>query len=337
MIIAQCACTPQIPQDEGVYELSFAEDWLLNTYCYIQIPEKDKEDLIRETFALAREYENRLSRTVESSEIGRFNASTGGCAVSEDTGRLLGDCRAAYELSGGMLDVTMGAVTGLWDFSAEDPQVPDAAAIAEGLTHVGRWEELHIGPEDGSAENRWDIVKDDPDIRLDLGAVAKGYIADRAADFLRSSGVSRAVINFGGNVVFVGTKSGGSAWACGIEDPSAGQSGDLIQERSIVGTVNCVEGSVVTSGTYERCFEKDGVLYHHVLDTRTGYPVETDLLSATVIGPSSETCDILSTTCLLLGSEKGLALIEEQEEYEAVFILRDHSILQSTGADFTKQ
>jgi thiamine biosynthesis lipoprotein len=339
LIISQTACTPQTQPQHGESNDSFGEDWLLNTYCYIQIPEKGREDLIRQTFALAREYENKLSRTIADSEIGQFNASTGGCVVSEETGKLLEDCKSAYEMSGGRLDVTIGAVSSLWDFSAEEPQVPEADAIAEGLTHVGSWDALRIGPEDGSAENRWEIIKDDPGIMLDLGAIAKGYIADRAAAFLYSEGVAQAVVNFGGNVVFVGEKPDGSAWSCGIEDPSEGQSEDLIQERAILGIVRVrPQGgtvSVVTSGTYERCFEQDGVLYHHVLDPHTGYPVETDLLSATVIGPASEMCDILSTTCLLLGSEKALQLINDMETFEAVLILQDGSILTSSGADFT--
>lgn len=334
-IISQCACTSQIPEDEGVRALSFGEDWLLNTYCYIQIPENGKEDLIRQAFSDARDYENLLSRTIESSDIGTFNASQGGCVVDADTALLVQDCREAWELSDHLLDVTMGAVTSLWDFSAEEPQVPDADAIAEGLQHVGRWDELWVEPETGS--NRWEILKDDPGMMLDLGAVAKGYIADRTASFLSQHGIQRAVINFGGNVVFLGDKADGSLWACGIEDPSEGQSEDLIQERGIVGTVRTGQGSVVTSGTYERCFEQDGVLYHHVLDPRTGYPVETDILSATIIGPSSQTCDTLSTSCLLLGSGKGLALIDSFGDYEAVFILKDGSIVKTDGAVFEEK
>ena len=337
LIISQCACTPQIPEDEGVRELSFGEDWLLNTYCYIQIPKNGQEDTIRKAFSVARDYENMLSRTIESSDIGRFNASQGGCRVDVETALLLQDCRDAYALSGGMLDVTMGAVTSLWDFSAEEPQVPEAAAIEEGLRHVGLWDELWIEPETGS--DKWEILKGDPGMMLDLGAVAKGFIADRTASYLAQHGIERAVINFGGNVVFLGEKSGGGAWACGIEDPAEGQGEDLIQDRAILGTVSVTAGdsgqvSVVTSGTYERCFEQDGVLYHHVLDPRTGYPVETDLLSATVTGPSSEMCDILSTTCLLLGSEQAMELIGSQDGYEAVFILQDRSIVKTGGADF---
>ena len=230
LIIAQTACTSQTQLGGDTPRTSFGEDWLLNTYCYIQTFEGEQEDLIREAFSYAREWENTLSRTVASSDIGRFNASQSGCAVEAETALLLQDCREAWELSDHMLDATMGAVTGLWDFSAEAPQVPDAETVAEGLQHVGHWEELRIEPEDGSSGNRWDIRKDDPAICLDLGAVAKGYIADKTANFLREKGVEKAIVNFGGNVVFVGEKEDGSAWACGIEDPAAGGSEeDVVQ------------------------------------------------------------------------------------------------------------
>ena len=337
VIVAQCGCTAQTQPQEPAAQTSFAEDWLLNTYCYIQTYEGGQESLIRQAFSAARDLENQFSRTIETSDIGRFNASADGCSVDVDTALLLQDCRDAWERSDHMLDVTMGAVTQLWDFSADDPKVPDAAAIEEALTHVGSWEWIGIEPLNESDPGDWQVSKADPAIALDLGAVAKGYIADRTADFLRQHGVSRAVVNFGGNVVFLGEKEDGSPWACGIEDPAEGGSEELIQDRALIGLVRCGEGSVVTSGTYERCFTQDGVLYHHVLDPHTGYPVETDLLSATIIGPSSQVCDTLSTSCLLLGSKKGMDLIASFEDYEAVFILEDRSIIKTAGADFKEQ
>ena len=346
LIIAQCACTGQTAPEEGLKALSFAEDWLLNTYCYIQIPEPDREPLIREAFALAREYENLLSRTVAGSDIGRFNASEEGCAVSSETALLLRECLYAQELTDGRFDVTVGALTELWNFSSEEPSVPDPERIAQALTHVGNWDKESVEATMCSShgtEEAYQLSKNDPEIRLDLGAAAKGYIADRAAFFLIGQGVKRGIVNFGGNIVFIGIKEDGSAWTCGIEDPAEGQSEELIQDRGIVGTVSCKpqadDGvvSVVTSGTYERCFEENGVLYHHVLDPRTGYPAETDLLSATVIGADSARCDILSTCCLLLGSEKAMALISAQEGYEAVLILQDGSIQTTQGADFSQE
>ena len=341
LLVVQAGCTRQNPSGADAQKTSFVEDWLLNTYCYIQIPEQGKEDLIREAFALARDYENKLSRTIESSDIGRFNASAQGCLVDADTARLLLDCKNAYDLSEGMLDVSLGAVTSLWDFSALEPEVPEAEAIAQGLLHVGHWDKVFFKTPQAGSGGRWEILKEDPGIMLDLGAVAKGFVADRAADFLQSEGIERAVINFGGNVVFLGTKENGGMWVCGIEDPAAGKSEERIQDRALAGSVQVSpkDGeaiSVVTSGTYERCFEQDGVLYHHVLDPRSGYPVETDLLSATVFGASSQMCDALSTSCLLLGSEKGLSLIESQPGYEAIFLLRDDSVVQSSGANFTR-
>ncbi|MBR5641369.1 MAG: FAD:protein FMN transferase [Firmicutes bacterium] len=344
LIISQTACTPQTQPQHGESNDSFGEDWLLNTYCTIQVFGIVEDAPIREAFAYAREYENLLSRTVATSDIGKFNASEQGCTVSDETALLLCDCLYAQELTDGKFDVTVGSLTELWNFSADEPRVPDADAIAEALTHVGNWGESSVEATKCSSKGTgsgYELSKTDPLLKLDLGAAAKGFIADRTAAFLRGKGAERAIVNFGGNIVFIGSKEDGSAWNCGIEDPAEGGSDALIQDRGIVGVVACrpetEDGivSVVTSGTYERCFEEDGVLYHHVLDPATGYPVETDLLSATVIGEDSAWCDILSTSCLLLGSEKGLALVETQEGYEAVFILSDGSILTSSGADFT--
>jgi thiamine biosynthesis lipoprotein len=344
LIISQTACTPQTQPQHGESNDSFREDWLLNTYCTIKVFGIVEDAPIREAFAYAREYENLLSRTVETSDVGRFNASEAGCQISDETALLLGNCLYAQELTDGKFDVTVGSLTELWNFSAEEPHVPAPEAIAEALTHVGNWDrssvEATVCSSHGTGHD-YQLSKTDPLLKLDLGAAAKGFIADRTAAFLRGKGAERAIVNFGGNIVFIGSKEDGSAWNCGIEDPAEGQSEALIQDRGIVGTVSCrpktEDGiiSVVTSGTYERCFVEGGVLYHHVLDPATGYPVETDLLSATVIGEDSSWCDILSTSCLLLGSGKGMDLIETQDGYEAVFILSDGSIVQSSGADFT--
>ena len=345
VIVAQCACTAQTQPQEPAAQTSFGEDWLLNTYCYIQTYEAGQESLIRQAFSAARDLENQLSRTIETSDIGRFNASEDGCEVSEHTAFLWSWYRYFLEGTGGKFDPTVGSLTELWNFSADEPHVPGADAIAEALMHVGNWDDLSMEAEQvGRSVYEYRLDKTDPGIKLDFGASAKGYIAQLTAAFLRGEGVSRAIINFGGNVVFVGAKEDGSDWVCGIEDPAEGRSDALIQDRGIVGLVHCrpqtEEGdvAVVTSGTYERCFEEDGVLYHHVLDPATGYPVETDLLSATVIGPEATLCDILSTCCLLLGSEKGLELVEnfdlQPESYEAVFILKDGSIITTDGADF---
>ncbi len=321
--IAHCGC------ERRGSAMSFGEDWLLNTHCSITIYEEGKEEIIRQTFAHARELEGQLSRTIESSDIGRFNASEKGCEVGELTYRIVQNSLEYAEITGGLFDISVGVLTELWNFSADEPAVPAPAAIAEALGTAG-FASIALREEAG----RFFIDKSNPGTKLDLGAVAKGAIADELCYFLEDAGVEAAIVNLGGNVRLLGRKPDGKDWVVGIEDPARGGSGEALQYRDTIGTVTVEGGSVVTSGTYERCFEEDGIIYHHILDPRSGYPVESDLISVTIMGPLSENCDILSTSCLLLGLKEGRALIEQTEGYEAVFIDEDGNISTSSGAKF---
>lgn len=313
--------------------VSSGEDFLLNTYCTITIYDTQKEALIRDAFAYARSLENKLSRTVETSEIWAFNHSAPGeFQLSAQAAEVIEKGLSYGQKSEGLFDITIGSLTELWDFSAVQPVVPDSTAIQEALGHVG-YAKVELMYRESS--DLYFLAKQDPDIHLDLGGIAKGYIADRTAGFLEQEGVTSAVVNFGGNVVVVGEKPDGSPWVIGVEKPFSGQEEEAIEARELIGTVSIQSGSVVTSGTYERKFYQDGKLYYHILDPNTGYPRQTDVMSVTVTGASSTECDALSTTCLMLGLEKGRALIESTEGYEGIFIAQDGTVSFTPGAGFT--
>ncbi len=325
---------------------TYGEDWLLNTYCYIKVFENGKEQEIKDAFKMARGLENKLSRTIDSSVVSEFNRAgtdTGISIFSEDNinfADVLTTALSFAEKTDGLFDPTIGAVSSLWDFTAEDPVLPEAEAINAALSHVG-YEKVLMGI-DGR------VNKSEEGVMLDLGAIAKGYIADKTAEFLDAKGIKSAIISLGGNIVLVGTKPDKSAWKVGIEKPFSGNQDEVLENRESVGVVSWSgDGfySVVTSGTYERCFEKDGKLYHHVLDPKTGYPKDTDLISVTITGPSSTYCDALSTACLLMGSEKVDAFMKEFNKslspdqagsgiYEYVMIKADGSIIASDDAAF---
>ncbi len=335
---------------------SFGEDWLLDTYCYIKIYQGNREDLIKDAFKYARELEGELSRTIDSSSVARFNAggTETGITVFDTQNanmiQVLSNALYFAELTDGLFDPTIGAVTPLWDFSSENPEVPNSSKIKEAAAHVGY--DKVIMNADGT------VNKAEDEVKIDLGAIAKGYIADKISEYLKSEDVNAAIISLGGNIVLIGKKPDGKNWAVGIEKPFSGN-GEVLETRESVGTVKWSGAeskadsavgrfSVVTSGTYERCFTKDGVLYHHVLDPSTGYPVDTDLISVTVTGSSSCFCDALSTSCLLMGSEKAEEFMKKFNDehhgepdgimlYEYVFIKKDGSIIASAGSDFTKK
>ena len=147
---------------------------------------------------------------------------------------------------------------------------------------------------------------------IDLGALVKGYAADEMAAYLKSEGVSSGLINLGGNVLTIGSKPDGSMWRIGIRKP--------FDSDAIIDTVEVSDQTVVSSGVYERYFEQDGVIYHHILDPDTGYPIENGIWGDSIICSSSLQGDALSTTCLALGVEKASELIESLDGVEAVFI-----------------
>ena len=164
----------------------------------------------------------------------------------------------------------------------------------------------------------------DPDAQLDLGFLAKGAIADRLKAFFLQKNITSALINLGGNVLAVGQKPDGTAFRTGIKKPFS-------ETNELVDIVALKDQSLVSSGNYERCFWENGVLYHHILDPRTGYPADTGLSSVTILSDSSTDGDALSTSCFLLGYEKGRELIDSLPDVEALFLLNDGTIYRTDG------
>jgi len=338
LIITQTGCAKKPSQTA---ETSRGEAWLLNTYCSITVYEPGREELIEGAFEYASSLEKMLSRTVESSPVSVFNRADKDSLSTPELNELVALAQEYYALSGGLFDISIGSVSKLWDFQAEDPQVPEPALIELGLQHTQKADQIKIidfsvFSSQFDAPSEPGLLKTDHGIEIDLGGIAKGYIADKTKSWLEEAGVGSAILNFGGNVLTLGSKADGSAWKVAIEKPFSGEEDVLIDQRSYVGIVETAGGSVVTSGTYERKFYgDDGTLYHHVLDPRTGYPAQTDLMSATVIGPESVRCDALSTTCLLMGSEAAQSFMEGIDGYEYVFITNSGEIIASDGAGFT--
>ncbi len=277
-------------------------------------------------FSMCAAYEQTFSRTVEGSDIWTLNHADGQpVKVSEDTFLLLETALEYAVLSNGRIDPTIAAATTLWDFDATDAGtqtdadslLPDDASLAAACTHVN-YQNIVL-----DYENRT-VTLTDPDAMLDLGFIAKGYIADHIKDYLVSQGIRHGIIDLGGNVLCIGNKPDGSAYRIGIRYPF-GTASDMITSLS------CTDQSIVTSGNYERYFELDGLIYHHILDTATGYPVQNELLSVTILSPSSVQGDALSTLCYIYGLDEGMALIESLSNVEAIFVTDDYQLHYSSG------
>ena len=269
---------------------------------------------LREVEALCARYELLLSRFNPESRLFALNAAEGKWIDAGD--ELASVLRAALgycERTGGLFDITMGSVCRLWDFKRG--VVPGGAAIAEALAHNVQVEGV-----------RARII--DPQATIDLGGMAKGYIADRVIDLLKRHGATSGVINLGGNVACLGGKPDGSAWNVGLRAPVP--SGGSLQAASFA-SVSVRGKSVVTSGVYERSFVRNGRVLHHILDPRTGKPAETDVLSATVIADKSLDADGYTTALIIMGADEALTFAEQTPGIEAVLLTTNARLLKTTG------
>lgn len=264
----------------------------------------------------ARRFERLFSRTLSHSDISRLNRAKGApVEISRDTADLL-ECALSYCAdSDGRFDITMGAAVQLWDLRRAI--IPSQDELREAVTHVD-WRGVRAWEEGG----RHFAQLTDPQAAVDVGGIAKGWIADRFMNALVEAGLENFLINLGGNVVAHGEKPGGAAWNIGIRDPR--------NEGAIVGAVPLRDASAVTSGIYERCCEVDGMFYHHILSPETGMPVETDAAGATVIADRSVDAEGYSTTLLALGTARGLAFARKHPAIrKAIFVTRNGDVLES--------
>ena len=296
-------------------------NFFFDTVITITIYDSQDETILDDCNKLMARYESLLSRTVEGSDIWNINHSEGkSVVISDETADILEKALHYCTLSDGAFDITIAPVVSLWDFHEDSERIiPEENLVREALSHV----DYHIVNLDGNT-----VTLSDPAGAIDLGAIAKGYISDGLRDLLLSRGVNSALIDLGGNIMSVGSKQDGSPWRIGIRKPFAGMSDliDIAQIRS---------GSVITSGSYERYFIVDDVLYHHILDPTTGFPVKNELTSVTILSENGTDGDALSTTCFVLGTEKGLELIESLDGIEALFISEDGQKKYSSGWDST--
>lgn len=309
----------------------------LNTAIQITIYDSQDKSLLDDCLALCDRYELIFSRTNENSELYKLNHRISDSAVSNQTietqttpyqvngttntwyiseylAALLSEGLDITRESDGAFDIAIAPLTSLWDFTAEDPKAPDDADIQKVLP---------LCSSDGVTIDGQDITLPSDDIQFDVGAIAKGYIADRLKDFLVKKGVNSAIINLGGNVLCIGSKPNGTPFKIGIQKPFA--------DRNETEAVMDITGkSVVSSGIYERCFKQGGKLYHHILNPQTGYPYENGLISVTIISDQSVDGDALSTTCFALGLEDGLKFAEKKG-VQAVFITEDYELHYTDG------
>lgn len=285
-------------------------DFKLDTVVNVALYKPQKEELLEKCMELCDRYELIFSRTLPDSELYRLNESKD-MDVSEDLLALIRMGIDYGEKTDGLFDITIAPVSALWDFSGENPRVPEPEALNAALSSVD-YRNILVDGSHVTLKNNASI---------DLGALAKGYIADRLKEYLLSEGAESAIINLGGNVLCIGQKPGGSNFQVAIQRPFG-------ERNEMIDTASVNDQTVVSSGIYERGFEEDGVWYHHILNPFTGYPNTTDLTGVTIQTDDSVDGDALSTISMSLGSEKAEAFLEQYPGIRAWLILEDGNMIK---------
>lgn len=276
----------------------------------------DARALIRAAFSRMQALEARLTVYRDDSEIACINQAAGEhpVTVSEDVYRLIDRAVEVSAQPGSGFDLTIGPLVNLWRIGSGTSRRPDSQEITAALALVDA-RAVELDPD------RRTVFLARPGMRLDLGAIAKGYIADQMRDLLRSRGVTAAVIDLGGNVVAMGRCPGrpDGYWRVGVQSPFS-------PRGACLGALRVADASVVTSGTYERFIDVGGTRYHHLLDPRTGFPFDNDLAAVTIVSASSLTGDAWSTLAFAAGLDEGLAAVSRSAETQGLFVTHDRQI-----------
>lgn len=296
--------------EQNIYPLTKTE-FMLDTVITITIYDGNP-DALDGAMTLCKNYENLFSKTAQTSDVYKINHSNGTPVnVSPDTTELLTTALDIAETSNGAFDPTVLPLVEIWNVRNRTIP-PTESEIKENLSYVNH--------RNVTIESTFVTAKENA--KIDLGGIAKGFIADKVKQYLKSKGVTSAVINLGGNTLLIGKKQG-ETFSVGLQKPF-GKNGELSA------VLNLSDKTVVTSGIYERYFEFENKIYHHIIDPKTGYPCVNEITSVTVITDSSTVADGLSTACLNLGIDKGIKLAK-QYNAELIFIDTDGNLILTDG------
>ena len=323
MLLLLCLPLSACGGDQGQTAELFAMDTVMTLTAYGGDADAALTEAQREINGL----EALLSRTRPDSEISRINAAPAGelVPVGQAVWQLLDRAQRLGAATGGAFDITIAPVASAWGFTEQAYRVPSQEELAELLTHVGAGQ-LSLNQD----QRR---VSHEAGVKIDLGGIAKGYASDRVADIFARHQLPSAVVSLGGNVYVRGTKPDGKPWKVGIQDPKA-------SERYL-GVLKLTDAFAITSGGYQRYFEQNGKIYHHIIDPKTGYPADSGLTSVTVVadcpydGQDSQNgalCDAYSTALFVMGEEKALDFWRESDgAFQLVLVTADGRVLVTAG------
>lgn len=323
VIVSGCSGNGNKPGNQAVAtEPAARQYYIFDTVVNIKLYDDAKaEEHLDHIDTMLKTLDKELSRTLEGSQLYKVNEEAGKqpVEVSENTVAVVKRSIAYAEDSGGLFDPTVGGLVDLWNIGNGGEHVPEPEDLQRELNLVG-YKDIVLD------EAKRTVFLKRPGMVLDLGGIGKGYAADEVARYLREEGVKSALVDLGGSsIIVIGSKPNGNSWNIGLQDPDS--------SRGIsVGTIRLNDHVIDTSGIYERYFIEDGVMYHHILDPRTGAPAQNDLKSVTILADNAMDADALSTFVYVMGLEDGLQYMENLgDDTEAMFITADDKIYVTSG------
>ncbi len=291
----------------------------INEVSLIDIRKGKADKLLSEIGKIIININNEMSLQLPGSEISKINKNAGikPIKVSDDVYDVVEKSLYYSKLTDGKFDISVGPLTSLWNIGNKNAKVPSKAEIEKVLPLVN-YKNIIL-----DKKNRTIFLKN-KGMKLDLGGIAKGFCADKIASFLKENDVKNAIINLGGNVYVLGKNDRNTDFSIGIQDPSKDSTAPMA-------SIHVSNKSIVTSGIYERFIEKDGKIYHHMLNPKTGYPFDNALSSVTIVSNKSIDGDALSTSIYGLGLEQGIKEVKRLKNIEAIFITKDSKVYISDG------
>ena len=295
----------------------------MNTYMEFTAYGKNSEKAVDAAIEEVQKLDAMLSAENSKSEVYALNEQ-GNLQATDDLAELILRGKEIYQETDGLFDDTIYPVMKLWGFPTGNYHVPTAAEVQKKLALVdGNKVEIQTRDSDEKgrdSKEKTKFVTLGADQQIDFGGIAKGYTGQKLAELFQEYGVSSALVSLGGNIQAIGTKPDGSSWKVGIRDPKGGQ-------QDYIGVLSVENQAVITSGGYERYFEEDGKTYIHIINPRTGYPADGDLLSVTIVSKDGTLADGMSTALYIMGYEKACQFWRQhREEFNVILVTDDGKI-----------
>lgn len=305
IVFASCLRQPQKINYSGITQ---------GSYFSIIYYDEEGRTFEAEIDSIFKEVDNSVSLWNENSIIRKVNRNEDVVVNQIFKDNFEWACKAS-EFSDGAFDATIGPLVSAWGFHYKK-ELEMTPEMVDSIRQLVGYQKIQIVDDK--------VVKANPNMTLDFNAVAQGYTTDIIGNFLETKGIYNYLVDVGGEIIARGNKPNGELWTIGIEKPAE----NYDSERSVQETFTLKDKGIVTSGNYRKYIEKDGVRYSHSIDPKTGYPVEQNLLSATIIADNASWADCLATICMILGKEKASKLLEGQG-VEAYFIFVEDGAIHS--------